>query len=165
LAEIVTVKDKLNEYELLDVAILQHGFAPFMRDYDVLVEGSWQNAHGRYLYRFTHCPEAHVTTRLKDENWRGSWSDLYTDYEQWMETGGPPGFVWGVCWSSAYPGLTYVDDSSLAAEWSKRFQKPMHEVTIETQVFHLQIVFQDVVISKLSDEVKLIDKVNIPLEL
>ncbi len=164
MTEIATVKDRLSEYEMFDVAIMAHGFTPYMRDYDVLVEAGWQDAQGVYLYRFTHCPEASVRTRVRDESWHQAWADLFIDYKDFLAAGEPDGFVWGVCWSMAYPGLTYIDDSTLAAEWSKRFQKPMHEVTIETEAFHLQIVFHDIIIRKMSDKVDVIDRAIIPLK-
>ena len=156
------VKEKLNAFEMFDVAILWHGFTAYMRDYDVIVEvgGTGQ---GRYRYRFTHCPEANVSTQVSDEVWQESWDDLYTDYQKWLDSGEPEGFVWGASWSMAYPGLSYLDDSPLAAEWAGRFGKPMHEVVIETEVFRLKLIFHDVIIQKLSDEVNVIDKAIIPL--
>jgi len=53
---------------LFDSAIVPHGFAPHMRDYDVIVEVPLRSQTaraaiaGRYRYRFTHCVEAHVET-------------------------------------------------------------------------------------------------------
>src|SRR5438045_16455 len=107
------IKEKLEKDPLFDVAILQHGFAAFMRDYDVIVEASGEVMPGRYRYRFTHCPVANVTTTVKDEVWRESWDDSFVDYNNWLAADEPPGFVWGVCWSMAYPGLTYQDQSVL----------------------------------------------------
>src|SRR5437016_608247 len=124
----MTVKEKLAEYPMFDVAILYHGFTPFMRDYDVIVEAGGIRA-GRY--RFTHCSEAHLTTRVADKWWLVSWDDRFTDHQRWLAAGEPDGFVWGACWSMAYPGLSYLEDATLAKEWSERFQQPMHEVEIE----------------------------------
>jgi hypothetical protein len=159
----MTVKEKLAEFEFFDVAILSHGFAPFMRDYDLVVQSDGP-ARGTYRCRFTHCPEAHIITTLRDGIWRRSWNDVNIDYQQWLVTEEADGFVWGVCWSMAYPRLTYYEGSALAAQWSERFGQPMHEVTIETQVFRLQLIFHDVLIQKLSDDVGVIDQVIIPLD-
>ncbi len=162
------VKEKLEENELCDVAILAHGFAPYMRDYDVLIETMWgfkegEYTRGRYLCCFTHCPEAHLITMIRDENWLKSWSDTFIDYATWEKSDEPGGFIWGVCWSNAYPGFSYVENSELAAKWSLRFQKEMHEATIETNVFTLQLIFHDFIIKKVSDEVAVIDKFSIPV--
>jgi hypothetical protein len=67
---------------IFDSAVMSHGFAPFMRDYDVIVEvpaarphGSGSYIEGRYRYRFTHCVEAAVKTAVPPEIWRESWRD------------------------------------------------------------------------------------------
>src|SRR2546427_1125923 len=76
----MTVKERIEGNPLLDVAILSHGFAPHMRDYDILIEAmwgqkEWGDEKGRYLCRFAHCPEAHVVTSIGDEAWRQAWAD------------------------------------------------------------------------------------------
>jgi hypothetical protein len=82
-----------------------------MRDYEVVVvvpRGS------QYVFRFSHCPFVEVITGVRDEVWRYSWDDVFTDYSAWEAAGQPKGYVWGVCDSSAYPGPTYLEDSKLA---------------------------------------------------
>jgi hypothetical protein len=165
----VTVKEKLEQQPIYDVAVLRHGFAEYMRDYHVLIEAmwgtkEWGDEKGTYLLRFSHCPLARLETRLSDETWRASWDERFTDYERWSAGGEPEGFVWGARWSDAYPGVTYVDSSALAAEWTARFQQPMHEVTLETNVFTLTLVFHDFSITKVGDDVSVIDNVLIPLK-
>jgi len=165
----MNVKERVEENPLLDVAILSHGFAPHMRDYDVLIEAmwgkkEWGDAKGRYLCRFSHCPEAHLVTTLNGAAWRQSWADAFTDYAEWEKNGEPEGFVWGVCYSDAYPGMRYIDNSELAAKWSEGFEKEMHEAIIETNAFKLQIIFYDFTITKISDEVGIIDKLMFPLK-
>ena len=163
----MTVREKLEKYNLFDVAVLSHGFSSHMRDYDIIAEvggaGVEEQGSGRYLYRFTHCTEAHCVTRVSDDGWRASWSDTYINYESWIQAGEPGGFVWGVQWSMAYPGLTYVEGSDLASHWSKRLGMPMHEVRIETEAFALNLAFHDVYVTKLGDQVSVIDRVIIPL--
>lgn len=165
----MSIKDRLAEYGgFLDVGILSHGFAPHMRDYDVVFEAlwgrkQWADAKGTYRLRFTHCPEARTTSALSDAGWKESWSDVFIDHAQWVGAGEPQGFVWGVCWSTAYPGLSYVDESPRAREWSVRLGKPMHEVNIETEAFKVQIVFNDFAVTKLNENVDVLDKVMFPL--
>jgi hypothetical protein len=139
-----------------DSAIVSHGFTDYHRDYDVMVDvpaalppevpigdtaGSY--IEGRYRYRFTHCPDVRVTTMVGDDVWRHSWDDVFTDYQAWEAAANPKGFVWGVKWADAYPGLSYVADSSLAASWAERVGHEMHEVVIETNTFTLRLVFHD----------------------
>jgi hypothetical protein len=153
----LTVKDKLEAGPMFDHAIVEHRFTPYMRDYDIVVEvtaavpdGSRSYVASRYLYRFTHCVMAQITTSLSDDTWRDSWNDEFIDYSNWENAGAPSGYVWGVCWSLAYPGLSYVDHSELAREWSRRLGKTMHEVKIDTNSQNFGLVFHDVVIKQIA---------------
>ena len=47
----------------------------------------------------------------------------------------PDGFVWGVRWAAAYPGLKYAADGPRAQHWSALLGRRMHEVSIETNVY------------------------------
>ncbi|HEY5959602.1 MAG TPA: type II toxin-antitoxin system HigB family toxin [Polyangiaceae bacterium] len=89
----------------------------------------WADAKGTYLLRLAHCPHAMIATKVSDLGWQEAWADVFIDYMSWESAGEPEGFVWGVCWSTPYPGLTYIDGSQLAEEWSSRFNKSMHEVS------------------------------------
>src|SRR5262245_2956387 len=166
----MTVKDRLAEYAgFVDVGILRHGFAAHMRDYDVLFEAlwghkNWADAKGTYCLRLTHCPEATTTTAVSASGWKEAWSDVFIDHANWVAAGEPPGFVWGACWSTAYPGLTYIDASPRAKLWSKRLGRLMHEASIETEAFELHIIFHDFTVTKLNDEVRVLDKVMFPLK-
>jgi hypothetical protein len=140
------IKEAL-ENPLYDSAILRHGFASFLRDYDVV---AYVNGH-QFLYRFSHCTSAWVTTAVADHFWRESWDDLYTDYAAWERAGAPNGYVWGVCDQGAYPGATYVDNSELASEWSGKLGKPMHEVRIETNGHDIGLIFHDLIVRELKE--------------
>src|SRR5512140_3302561 len=167
----MTMKEKLAEYGgFLDVGILSHGFAPHMRDYDIVFEAlwgkkEWADAKGTYRLRFTHCPEVATITAVPDAAWQQAWADDYSDYARWIAAGEPEGYVWGVSWSMACPGLSYVEDSQSAQRWSERLGRPMHEVLIETDAYQIRILFHDFILTKLSDEVRVLDKVMFPLRL
>lgn len=60
---------------------------------------------------------------MKDASWAKSWSDDFTDFEQWTKAGEPEVYVWGINWSLAYPGFQTIPDSAEAAEWSRRLGK------------------------------------------
>lgn len=148
-----TVKERLEAGPMFDSAIVEHHFTPYMRDYDIIVDvpaatpdGKRSYIAARCLYRFTHCVMAHVTTSVEDRVWRISWGDEYIDYKIWEAVGAPEGYVWGVCWSDIYPGLTYIEGSEVALDWSKRVGHSMHEVTIETGSHNFRLVFHDVII-------------------
>jgi hypothetical protein len=166
----MSVKARLADYGgFMDVGILSHGFATHMRDYDVIFEAlwgktKWADAKGTYRLRFTHCPEVMTMTAVSESAWKQAWSDVYVDHSRWVAAGEPDGFVWGACWSTAYPGLSYREDSALARQWPERFGLPMHEATIATEAYRIQIVFHDFTVTKLSDDVRVLDKVMFPLD-
>jgi hypothetical protein len=155
---VASLKERIVQDGLLfDSAITSHGFAPHLRDYHVAFEvpavkpeGSGSYIAGSYLYRFTHCTEAHVVTAVRDETWALSWDDHFIDFAAWERAGKPDGFVWGTCWAEAYPGLSYVDKSPLAREWSTRLGRDMHEVILETNTFTLRLVFHDLAVEQLA---------------
>ena len=149
----VSFRERLESDEVLcDNAIVSHGYAPHMRDYDVVVEAWTPGSYsaGLYRYRFTHCPEVRVLTTMRDEVWRESWDDIFIDFEEWNAAENPAGFVWGVNWAGAYPGLSYVPDSPLALSWTQRLGHEMHEVTIETNVYTLQLLCHGLLVHRLA---------------
>lgn len=163
--EKMSVKDKLEELDLIDVALFRHGFCPYMRDYYLDYEsGGVEPYAGHYLCLFTHCVVANTTTRVGSDTWKKSWSDEFTDHQAWINAGEPDGIVWGTNWSLMYPGLEYQENSDLAKGWSFRLEKEMHEVIMETEIFEIQLVFHDVIVKKLSSDLSVIDKVIFPIK-
>ena len=166
----MTMKKKLAEYGgFLDVGLLSHGFAPHMRDYDIVFEAlwgkkEWADAKGTYRLRFSHCPEATTMTAVPDMGWTKVWSDVFIDYSEWLAAGEPEGFVWGACWSTAYPGLSYIEELIACESLVRALGLSMHEVSIATEAFHIRIVFHDFTVTKLDDMVRVSDKVIFPLK-
>jgi hypothetical protein len=147
----------LEKWPLFDNAIVEHGFTEYMRDYDVVVDamaplpnGSGSYVEGRYRLRFTHCVQACSTSSLSDDTWRVSLEDLFTDYNAWLSAGEPAGYVWGVKSMDAYPGATYIRNSVLAADWSRRLGQSMHEVRIQTNAHNLQLIFHDLKVYRIA---------------
>lgn len=147
----------------VDFAILSHGFQRHGRDYAFIVQDCLGGSPGEHEVVFTHCVRVDYQTRVHESLWNKSWDDLFLDHEVWKANGEPEGFVWGTNWSNAYPGLKIVEDSSIATEWSERIGKAFHEVTIETERFFIRVIFHDVRHRKLSDDVRVISAVTIPM--
>lgn len=140
------MQEALERGPLFDSAIIRHGFTPYLRDYDIVIY------HGRgleYLYRFSHCPFAEVTTAVAGKDWKSSWDDVFTDYSEWLKSGSPDGYVWGICESEVYPGAKYIRDSILAQEWTSKLGNQMHEVLIETNAYNIRLVFHDLSVKEL----------------
>ncbi len=154
----LSVEEKLEAGPMFDMAIVEHHFTDYMRDYDIFVDvvGPVPSSHkskvyGQCRYRFTHCVLAEVRTTVRENVWAVSWEDVLTDFQVWTDAGQPEGYVWGVKYMAAYPGLLYVADSTVAREWTERLDKPMHEVDIETNAHNIRLVFHDVDITWTSE--------------
>jgi hypothetical protein len=145
-------------------AVLKHGLAPHGRDYHMVIEQSSQHRPGRHRLIFTHVTEVAFTSEVRDDVWRASWADLFTHYGAWEEGGQPEGYVWGVNWSLAYPGIKAVEASAKADQWSRRLQHPMYEAELTTSQFRLALVFHDLRTQQIDDRTDLISQVTIPLK-
>lgn len=130
--------------DFFDAAIIKHGFADYMRDYEIIVLGMygppWDDLH---RYQFVGCVEANVRTKVAPDAFRKSIGDdfVYSGPE-FPDKPDPDGFIWGVRASSSL-GMVVVDDSALAATWSEKLNMKMTEVTIDTEAFHIQLVFSE----------------------
>jgi hypothetical protein len=153
----LSVWEKLEEYPLFDSAMVEHHFTPYLRDYDIVFDvlaaipgGNGSYIAARYLCRFTHCVVVQVITAVSDQAWQMSWSDIFTDYQVWEQSGSPSGYVWGVEFSAVYPGLKFMKDSAHAKEWTERLQQPMYELLIETNGHNITLIFHDVFVHQIA---------------
>jgi hypothetical protein len=137
-----TIRERLQSLD--DIELFRHGFTANFRDYEIEVN----RQDGSFLYRFTHCVTAEVSTVLKDDTWTRSWDDIFTHPERddaWGDN-----YTW-VRYTVAYPGPTYHQGSARSSDWERRLGHPMHEASIETNVYKLTLVFHDLVISRIGD--------------
>ena len=138
--------------EVFDQSIVFHGFAEHLRDYDVLIYVSAVSGTGRtaeYLrYRFTHCVRATVKTAISPETWAQSLDERLLDFDAAIKSG-VNGYVWGVNYHDLYPGISLAVESTEAAEWSDRLGLPFHEALLETNGQCIELVFSDLVVTKI----------------
>ena len=134
---------------MFDNWVIRHGPTEYVRDYDVTVavvaakpDGDGSYVQGHHRIRFSHCPTAAMEMRLAPAVWRQSWTDDMIEWDAWRAAGEPEGFVWAQG-AIAYPGLSYVEDSADALDWSHRLGHPMHELLLETNAYRLRLVFHD----------------------
>jgi len=130
--------------DVFDEAIVFHGFATYMRDYEVVIETSAAPSTGiptRFLrFLFVNCVRADVTTALSPAGWAGSLDERLIDAATGIDL---DGYVWGVKWQALYPGFAFVPDSGLARSWSADVGIPFHEVRAQANGHTLTLVFSD----------------------
>lgn len=139
--------------EVLDQALVFHGFSDYMRDYDLHVYATADPRTGiapeHLRYRFIHCVRATVTTAVRRDVWARSLDDAMTDYDAWVASGEPEGYVWGVKWQVLYPGITLLPESHETREWSKDLGRRFHHVQVETNGHNISLVFADLKVETL----------------
>ncbi len=133
--------------DIFDQAIVFHGFADYMRDYEVFIYATADPRTGitpeHLRYRFTHCVRATVTSALSPEIWKRSLDERLVDYEQDRDL---DGYVWGVKWQVLYPGMKLVPDSTDAQRWSDELGLPFYEAVIQTNGHNICLVFSDLIV-------------------
>jgi hypothetical protein len=138
-----------------DQAIVFHGFADYMRDYDIYIHTRAVLSTGIQLqlhlrYRFKHCVRAEVTTAVPPDVWKRSLDERLTDSAQGRDL---DGYVWGVAWQEIYPGFTLKGDSPAAQFWFKELGFPFYEATVGANGHNLTLVFADLVVETLKSGV------------
>ncbi|WP_206051057.1 hypothetical protein [Nocardioides speluncae] len=89
--------------DVFDQALVFHGYADYMRDYDLYVYAVAHPSTGvapeHLRYRFTQCVRASVASAVRREIWRGSLDEQLKDVD--LDVANQvDGFVWGVRWQS-----------------------------------------------------------------
>lgn len=137
--------------DVFDQAIVFHGFADYLRDYEVFVYATADPRTGvapQYLrYRFKYCVRAVTSSALSPEIWKRSLDPRLVDYDQGRDL---DGYVWGVRWQALYPGMRPVSASADAQQWSHDLGIPFYEASIETNGHNLSLVFADLIVDTVS---------------
>ena len=142
----LTVRELLEREDFSDADVLHHGFVDYMRDYELLIGARDGPPHtDLHRYLFVGCAEALCETTLPPAVFVESLGDASVEAgPDSPDRDLPKGFIWGVRWAAAYPGLTYVAGGERARHWTARLGRPMHELLLRTNVYSLRLVFADV---------------------
>ncbi len=132
--------------DVLDQAVLFHGFTDYMRDYEMVIDlpaGPTSGIpHERRRYLFKYCVHAVVESTLGDDTWKASWDDRFIDVasgQKLYETA--PGYVWGVKWQLLYPGLRLITPSPDAERWSRKLDRQFYQAEADLNAHHITLVF------------------------
>jgi hypothetical protein len=123
-----------------------------MRDYEVIVYATADPSTGvepeHLRYLFTHCVRATITTTVRDEVWACSLDERLLDYEQYAANDDLDGYVWGVNWHKLYPGARMRSPCAETEQRAHVMGIPLHEVVIETNAHHIELVFSELRVSE-----------------
>ncbi|MFE5140651.1 hypothetical protein ACFRDV_23700 [Streptomyces fagopyri] len=135
--------------ETFDHAVVHHGYANYMRDYEVIVYATADPctditpSHLRYLFRY--CVEARCETSVPAETWRVSLDERLIDQETGVDL---DGYVWGVRWHAVYRGAKVLPESEATRRWSKALGIEFREVRMEANAHNVTLLFSDLQVSE-----------------
>lgn len=141
------IYEALQHYDLYDNEIQNHGFTPYMRDYEittVVYGSSCSSATIRLLFK--GCVEVNYTSTIPpmafsmDERLLSLSNNVEAD-----------GFAWGVNHASV-EAWEYLGDSPRVQYWTNHFGLPMHECRFITNVFSLVLIFYNLEIMPVDRE-------------
>ena len=138
----MTVKDKLEEYDLFDQAIIRHGILDVIRDYEVIGYLSGLDFDSEVQYVFKGCIKIDYKVKVAPENY--SMDDRLLDLDRQIEPDYPAGFVWGAKHAVVYPGWTLTDNTDELNNLGKMYGLKFYQIYYSTNAYDLIIVFQDV---------------------
>ena len=137
----MTIKQKLEEYDLYDQAITKHGMLENIRDYELIgfLNGQFDELEIRYVFK--GCIKVEFKNIVKPEHF--SLDDRLLDMNRQDEPDYPPGFVWGVNHAVVYPGWKLTENSNELTELERKYGFDLYQVDFETNAYRLNLIFHD----------------------
>lgn len=137
----MTIKQKLEEYDLYDQAITRHGMLENIRDYELIgfLNGQFVELEIRYVFK--GCIKAEFHNIVKPEHF--SMDERLLDMNRQDESDYPTGFVWGVKHAVVYPGWKLTENSNELTELERKYGFDLYRVDFETNAYRLNLIFND----------------------
>jgi len=148
----MTIKEKLEEYDLFDQAITRHGMLECIRDYEVIGYLSGMDFDSEVQYIFKGCIKVDYKVKVVPEHY--SMDDRLLDLDRQDEPDYPIGFIWGANHAVVYPGWTLKQDSDELKKFEKTYGLKFYDIYFDTNAYDLTITFHDIE----TKELKRIDK-------
>lgn len=148
----MTIKEKLEEYDLFDQAITRHGMLECIRDYEVISYLSGMDFDSEVQYVFKGCIKVDYKVKVAPEHY--SMDDRLLDIDRQDESDYPEGFIWGANFAVVYPGWTLKQDTDEIKMLEKTYGLKFYQVYFDTNAYDLTITFHDID----TKELKRIDK-------
>ncbi len=148
----LTVEALLERESITDAVILRHRFTDYMRDYEVILGArNGPPNTGIYKDQFVGCAEAVCLTKLvrtfhePTSSFGLSLADeVVFAGPDYPEKNDPKGFIWGVRFAEVISGWDYAENGKQAKFWSQAIGRKMHEVSVLTNAYRLELVFADI---------------------
>lgn len=143
----MTIKEKLEEYDLFDQSIVRHGILESIRDYEIIGHLLGRDHFLNVQYVFKGCIKAEYEVKIAPENY--SMDNRLLDLDGQNEPDFPKGFIWGAYYSSVYPGWTLKQDTNELKDLERKYGLKFYEIFFETTAYNLRLLFHDIEIKVL----------------
>lgn len=138
----MTIKEKLEEFDLFDQAIIRHGSLDNVRDYEIIGYLSCADLDAEVQYIFKGCIQSDYKIKLVDPK-HFSMDERLLDLTRQDEPDYPKAFIWaaGVM---VYPGWTLAQGTDELKQLEKNYGVSFSKISIDTNAYSLTLVFHDV---------------------
>ncbi len=143
----MTIREKLDAYDFFDESIMKLGFKKYLRDFEIIAYLHSHETRGYYSYLFKGAVDVNYKCVLSSSGF--SLDDKNINFAAWEKD--PEGYMW-VDYASAYPGWRIIEDDEKTRNYSNEYRYEFTKILIETNVFKLEIIFNDVDISFMGEE-------------
>jgi hypothetical protein len=137
----MTIKEKLEDYDLYDQAITRHGMLECIRDYEVIGYLSGLDFDSEVQYVFKGCIKVDFQVKVAPEHY--SMDDRLLELDRQDEPDYPVKYIWGANYAVVYPGWTLNQDTDELKILEKAYGLKFHEIKFETNAYDLTITFHD----------------------
>ncbi len=142
----MTVKEKLDEYDLFDNSITKHGNLENIRDYEIIGYLCGQAFDLEVRYVFKGCIEVNFKNMVEPKSF--SMDDRLLELDRQDEPDYPHAFIWDAG-TIVYPGWNLEENTDELNQLESLYKIKFHKIIIETNAYNLNLVFHDLEINLL----------------
>ena len=142
----MTIKEKLEEYDLFDNSIIKHGSFENVRDYEIIGYLSGQAFDLEVRYIFKGCMEVDYKNIVQPHSF--SMDDRLLEYKRQDEPNYPQAFIWNVG-ADVYPGWKLEENTTELNKLEDLYKIKFYKISFETNAYYLTLVFHDLEITQL----------------
>ena len=145
----MTIKDDLEKYDLFDNSIVKIGLKEYQRDFELIAYLHDAEDKGYYSYLFKGCVEVNYKCILPEAAF--SMAEANINLKLYETDPEADGYFW-ISHADVYPGWQLIENDKDAMNYTKKHNYDFIKIQIETNVFQLDIIFNDLDITFLGDK-------------
>lgn len=152
----MTIKEKLEEFDLFDQSITRHGHLENIRDYEIIGYLCGQDFDVEVSYIFKGCLEVHYKNTVSPSFFSMDERLLHLDRQS--EPDYPEAFIWDAG-AIIYPGWKLEEQSDELKSLEKAYGLKFYKLNIISNAYSLIIIFHDLETTQLTRQEKVKSKI------